>query len=63
MKHRVLIDILPELQKGKELEDVYIKSKYYKDSIKTNELNEIIKEYDLLKLRIENEERRNTDDI
>ena len=63
MKHRVLIDILPELQKGKELEDVYIKSKYYKDSIKTNELNEIIKEYNLLKLRIENEERRNINDI
>lgn len=52
MKHRLLVDILPNLQKGQELEDLYKQSNHYTDSIKINELKEIIEEYDLLNLKI-----------
>ena len=52
MKHRLLVDILPNLQKGQELEDLYKQSKHYTDSIKINELKETIEEYDLLNLKI-----------
>lgn len=52
MKHRLLVDILPNLQRGETLETLYNKSKHYTDSIKINELKDIIDEYDLLNLKI-----------